>query len=541
MKLVSVAEMKAIEDEANSRGISYEMMMERAGKGVAENILSSYSQSDKTKLALGLVGSGNNGGDTLVALSTLAENGWQVRAYLVRPRPAEDRLIQRFIGAGGVIKTSAQDKNYHVLDDWLNTSTVLLDGVLGTGVQLPLKPVLSTLLGHISAFPQLPSVIAIDCPSGVDCDLGDAALEVIPAEITICMQAVKTGLLSFPAFKKVGQLAVIDLDLPVDLNNWKKINREIVEEKWVRAVLPERPLDGHKGTFGTVMVVAGSINYTGAAILAGRGAYRIGAGLVQLAVPGPLHTALAGHLPEATWLLLPHEMGVISKDAAEIVIKNMDKVTTLLLGPGWGLEDTTAEFIARLLGGNLGHTRGSMSFMSSNKEAENLHAFADKQPPLVIDADGLKLLARIQEWWKLLSSEAVLTPHPGEMSVLTGLTVPEIQKDRLEIACKFAQEWGQVVVLKGANTVIAGPDGRVAVIAIATSALAHAGTGDVLAGIISGLRAQGLSAFNAAAAGAWIHARAGVAASDWVGHPASVLASDVLDSVAEVLQQINLE
>jgi NAD(P)H-hydrate epimerase len=234
-------------------------------------------------------------------------------------------------------------------------------------------------------------------------------------------------------------------------------------------------------------------------------------------------------------------MGVISKDAAEIVIKNLDKVTVMLLGPGWGLEDTTAEFITRLLGGNLRHARGSMSFMSSKKEGEILHSLAGKQPPLVIDADGLKLLARIQEWWKLLSSVAILTPHPGEMSVLTGLAVPEIQQDRLEVTRRFAQEWGQVVVLKGANTVIAGPDGRVAVIAIATSALAHAGTGDVLAGMISGLRAQGLSAFDAAAAGAWIHARAGVSAADWVGHPASVLASDVLDSVAEVLQQINLE
>ena len=225
MKLVSVAEMKAIEEEANSRGISYEMMMERAGKGVAEIILSSYSQSDAINTALGLVGSGNNGGDTLVALTALAEHGWQVRAYLVRPRSEEDPLLQRFTGAGCAINKAAQDKNYHVLDDWLNSSTILLDGVLGTGIQLPLKPELSTLLGHIAAFSPLPSVIAIDCPSGVDCDLGDAAQEVIPAEITICMQAVKAGLLRFPAFKKVGQLALIDFGLPADLNSWTKINR----------------------------------------------------------------------------------------------------------------------------------------------------------------------------------------------------------------------------------------------------------------------------------------------------------------------------
>jgi ADP-dependent NAD(P)H-hydrate dehydratase / NAD(P)H-hydrate epimerase len=538
MKLVSIAEMKAIEEEANSRGISYEMMMERAGKGVADMILFSYSQGDGRDSVLGLVGSGNNGGDTLIALSELAEHGWEVRAYLVRPRPDDDPLIQELVKAGGTICYSTQDKKYHTLDNWLDSSMVLLDGVLGTGFQLPLKPELASILGHIVTFPRLPFAIAIDCPSGVDCDLGDAAPEVIPADLTICIQAIKGGLLRFPAFKMVGQLALVDLGLPADLKSWAKINQEMIDEKWVRTTLPDRPLDGHKGTFGTVMVVAGSINYTGAAILAGKGAYRIGAGLVQLAVPGPLHTALAGYLPEATWLLLPHEMGVISKDAFEIVAKNMEKATVMLLGPGWGLEDTTAEFLARLLGGNSSHSRSSIGFMSSYRDGEPT-PFSGRQPPLVIDADGLKLLARIKAWWKLFSTTAILTPHPGEMSVLTGLSVPEIQGNRLEIARRFAQEWGQIVVLKGANTVVAGPDGKAAVTGIATTALAHAGTGDVLAGMIAGLRAQGLSAFDSAAVGTWVHARAGVAAADWVGHPAAVLASDVLDSVADVLQQFD--
>jgi NAD(P)H-hydrate epimerase len=160
-------------------------------------------------------------------------------------------------------------------------------------------------------------------------------------------------------------------------------------------------------------------------------------------------------------------------------------------------------------------------------------------PPLVIDADGLKLLARIPDWPEYIKTPAVLTPHPGEMAVLTGLKIEEIQENRLEIATKYAHEWHQVVILKGAVSVVAAPDGRIAVIPIATSALAHAGTGDVLAGMVTGLRAQGVHPFEAAAAAAWIHARAGVLAAEWLGHPASVLATDVSDSIAEVLQEVS--
>jgi NAD(P)H-hydrate epimerase len=259
---------------------------------------------------------------------------------------------------------------------------------------------------------------------------------------------------------------------------------------------------------------------------------------VRLAVPGPLHAALAGQLPEATWLLLPHEQGVISENAAEVLAKNLEKVTVLLLGPGWGLEDTTASFLQRLLTQKAGHSRSAIGFVNPSKGEETPSA-NNALPPLVIDADGLKLLARIADWPEYIKTMAVLTPHPGEMAALTGLKIGEIQENRLEIASKYAREWHQVVILKGAGTVIAAPDGRIAVIPIATSALAHAGTGDVLAGMVAGLRAQGVPAFEAAAAAAWMHARAGVLAADWLGHPASVLASDVLDSIAEVLQEIN--
>jgi NAD(P)H-hydrate epimerase len=316
------------------------------------------------------------------------------------------------------------------------------------------------------------------------------------------------------------------------------ILRETVTEEMVRGWLPERRQDGHKGTFGTVGVVAGSINYSGAVLLASEAAYRIGAGLVQIAAPAPLHAALAGNLPEATWVLLPHEWGMISEAAAEVLEKNLSRVTVLLWGPGFGLEATTAAFVRRLVENRGVHAARGMGFVAAQVERSEPGQQPAISLPMVIDADGLKLLARVENWAKKLPPMTVLTPHPGEMAILTGQTVEEIQKDRLNIAARWAREWGHVVVLKGAMTVIAAPDGRLRVVPVATSALAHGGTGDVLAGLIAGLRAQGAGAFEAAAAGAWIHAQTGLLAADHLGHEASVLAGNLIEVLPEVLSWV---
>jgi len=378
----------------------------------------------------------------------------------------------------------------------------------------------------------------VDCPSGMDCDTGEAAAESISADLTVTMAAVKQGLLKLPAYELVGDLQVVDIGLPEDLPSLKSVQTEVAEEDMIAALLPERPLDAHKGTFGTALIVAGSVNYTGAALLSGQAAYRVGAGLVTMAVPSPLHTVLAGHFPEATWILLPHELGVVSVNAAEVLSKNLERATALLIGPGFGMEDTTKEFIENLLSGKSALKKSTARVGFIQAESERKEDRSDELPPIVFDADGLKLMAKIPSWHKLLPAPAVLTPHPGEMAVLTGLSKEEIQNDRQKVATKFAKEWGHVVVLKGAFTIIASPDGRVTVIPVASPTLARAGTGDVLAGLIVGLRAQGLEAFDAAVAGAWIHAQAGLYAADDLGTSASVLASDVLNSVSDVLSDL---
>lgn len=534
MKLVTVAEMRAIEKEADERGISYRQMMETAGLGLAE-VIQSLNVFEEPPKVMALVGSGNNGGDALVALSALARIGWGVEAYLVRPRPAEDSLASQLAQLGGKVTSLADDPGFDHLGDALASAKILIDGVLGTGIQLPLKDEVARALAFVRNFEPLPQVVAVDCPSGMDCDSGEVAPECIPADITVCMAAVKMGMMKFPAFQYLGAVETVPLGLPEDLPAWNAITKEVITSDDVRKALPERPLNAYKGSFGTALIAAGSINYTGAALLAGKAAYRVGAGLVQMAVPGPLHMALAGHLPEATWLLLPNEMGVIASSAVEVLSKGFERATAFLIGPGFGAEDTTGEFVRKLIEKKAPHRgKAAIGFVSTGREVAP-DVKETRLPPMVVDADGLRHLARIPDWHSLLPAPAVLTPHPGEMSALTGVPVAEIQADRQTIASTWACKWGHVVVLKGALTVIASPDGRMAVSPIATPALARAGTGDVLSGIVVGLRAQGLDAYEAACAGVWIHGQAGMAAEEKWGTSACVLAGDLLDVIPDVL------
>ncbi len=520
MKLVTVSQMRAIEKEADENGVSYAELMENAGRGLAE-LVHALGQENGWDEVTGLVGAGNNGGDTLVSLAWLAEAGWRTHAYLVN-RKKDDALIARYLSAGGEMYESAVDENDGALEDFLNQSHVLLDGLLGTGIKLPLTnrglrqkeaaDVLEKTNLILSQMDQPTFVVAVDCPSGVDCDTGEAADETIPADLTVTMAAAKQGLLKLPAFEFVGELQVVDIGLPENLDSWNAFQTEAADWDMVSALLPERTPASHKGTFGTAFVVAGSSSYTGAALLAGTAAYRVGTGLVCMAVPDSLHAILAGHLPEAIWVLLPHENGFISEVASDGVLQNLERVTAFLIGPGLGDKLSTRVFISNLI--------------------------PALKIPMVVDADGLRHLSQITDWHKNVFAPAVLTPHPGEMSALTGLSKEEIQSNREAVAMKYAKEWGHVVVLKGAFTVIASPDGRSTIIPVATPALARAGTGDVLAGLIVGLRAQGLDAYDAAVAGAFIHAQAGLFAAETLGTTASVLASDVLEAIPDVLADL---
>ena len=538
MKLVTVSQMLAIEKEANAAGITYEQMMENAGRGLAESVQELEFKSGDFEV-LGLVGPGNNGGDTLIALSLLAGAGWRAHAYLVKR--SQDQLVERLRKAGGQILEQATDQEKSRLSSSISTCSVVLDGLLGTGTRPPLRGEVAALMAEVNRLLDdlntPPCVVAVDCPSGMDCDTGEVPEECIPADLTVTMAAVKQGLVSMPAYELAGDIRVVDIGLPSELPSLRAVRTEVAEEDLVASILPTRSPLAHKGTFGTALVTAGCPKYTGAALLAGAAAYRAGAGLVTLAVPPPVHAAIAGQLPEATWILLPHELGVISRDAVGVLRKELASSTAMLVGPGLGLDQTTADFVTSLLNCD-GSLRQPAATGFDSSAAQMDRGAQSPLPPLVVDADGLKLLSRIPDWPRLLPAHTVLTPHPGEMSVLTGLAKDKIQADRSGIAGRYARDWGHIVVLKGAFTLIAAPDGRLCTIPVASAALARAGSGDVLAGLVVGLLAQGVAPYESALAAAWIHAMAGLAAARRLGNEASVLAGDILRAVPEVIAEL---
>ncbi|MEK6572868.1 MAG: NAD(P)H-hydrate dehydratase [Chloroflexota bacterium] len=514
-KIATIDEMRRLEAEADAAGVSYAAMMEYAGRAVADAVLARVAPSETT--AVLLVGPGNNGGDGLVCARHLADAGVTVKVYCLKPPDETDSKVIALRERSIFVVDAEGDMQSRVLKHLLNGATVVVDALFGTGARLPAKDKAAQLLGQakriIDARAKRPIVVAVDVPSGTQCDTGEVDANTIVADVTVTFGAAKAGQYKFPAADYIGELIVAPIGWPDDMPGLKAINLELADPNRARASLPKRSRDAHKYDFGRLLVVAGSKNFTGAAHLVGAAAIRSGAGLVTMAVPDPIHSILAGGLSEATWLPLPDSNGFIAESAAEKVMPVLSKCNAIVIGPGWGTEETTREFLRGLV--------------------RAIH-----ESPLLADADGLRLLAQIEGWPDLLPKPSVLTPHPGEMSALTGLDTKTIQADRLGAARKFSAQWGHVVLLKGAFTVVAAPDGRAVIEPFATPALAKAGSGDVLSGIIGSLLAQGVEPFDAAVAGAFIHGRAGEIAAETLGTTTSVAAGDLAAALPKVFADL---
>lgn len=541
IKIVTVAEMQRMEAAADRAGVNFAMLMDAAGNAVAQHVLARIGQAAEHKVVV-LCGAGNNGGDGLVAAHRLAESGASVGVYATRPLDEADAKVQRLRAKGLLVVDAENDQRWRVLKNLLSGATVLVDAVFGTGARLPIGGRPAEMLRQVHRYlgerqDGGPLVVAVDCPSGLDCDTGALDPLALHASATVTFAAAKRGHFAFPGAQAVGELVVADIGIDPELPEMAQLQLVMATHESVRASLPARPRDAHKGTFGRALIAAGSLNYTGAAVLAGMAAARVGAGLVTLAVPSPIFPVVAARLPEATLVLLPNELGAISGSAAPVLLKEYSRSQALLVGPGFGLEKETAAFVRRWLGveESPAAARTGLGFMAPRPLEANETQGEVAMPPLVVDADALKLMAEVEGWPRQLPPGSVLTPHPGEMAVLTGLEKETIQADRVGIALKYAAAWGHVVVLKGAFTVVAAPDGRGTLLPFASAALAHAGTGDVLAGAITGLLAQGMDAYAAAVAGGYLQGLAGLQAAGSLGSTASVLAGDVADGLIEAL------
>ena len=506
MKVVTAAQMTALEQESERQGVSTDTLMENAGLRVAESARKLMGGA-AGKRVLVLVGSGNNGADGLVTARHLRRWGAEVLAYVVTRRPDLDPKMDLAVEYDVTIATASADPDLRSLDGTVAACDLIIDAILGTGRSRPLtgpaKDVVSRLR-RSTASP--PTIMAMDLPTGLNSDTGEVDPAGIMADVTVTLGRPKVGLLTFPGAASVGRLEVADIGLPRGLETERDIDLEMLTPEWVRGRLPARPANSHKGTFGHSLVVAGSRNYVGAACLAAQAAVRAGAGLATLAAPQNIHPIVASKLTEVIHLPLPDdEEGRMHPDGAAVIHGVLDRYDSVLFGCGMGLSDGTTAFLEGLLVTNpLNHK------------------------PTVIDADGLNNLARIPDWWNHLTGSTVLTPHPGEMATLTGTSIAEVQKDRVDCARRWAAHWGVAVALKGALTVIADPGGLVRISPFANPGLASGGTGDVLTGVIAGLMAQGLSPFDAACCGVFLH---GLAAETVVRERGNtgVLASDLVE------------
>ncbi len=516
MKVVTAEQMREIDRAAASVGVTTETLMENAGRAVAEEMRRLLG-SAIGKHVLVIVGPGNNGGDGLVAARYLDDWGAEVSLYLCSQRSTDDKNLTLAQERGIATVLADQDGDFAGLDGLLASAEVVIDAVFGTGRSRPVEGVFKQVLMRVVAVRDKrprPFIVAVDMPSGLDADTGAVDVNCPHVDATVTLGYAKPGLFNFPGAERAGKVVVADIGIPASLA--ENIATELITEDWARLVLPERPLDANKGSFGRVLVVAGSINYIGAAYLACMGAARVGAGLVTLSTARSLQPVLATKLTEVTYAPLPEvEAGTIASEATSVLQEWLPGYGVLLMGCGLGQSAQVVEFIkAALLG--LPQT----SFL-----------------PLVLDADALNTLAQVPDWWQKLRQDAILTPHPGEMARLTGISVDEVQRRRLETAREAAMEWQKVVVLKGAYSIVAAPDGSARISQVANPGLASAGTGDVLAGAIAGLVAQGLPLFDAAACGVYLHGQAGEMVRRDIGE-AGMLAGDLLPVLPKVIKAL---
>lgn len=520
VKVVTAAQMAAIEQAAEHSGVTLDTLMENAGLAVARAARDELGGAAGARVVI-LVGPGNNGADGLVVARRLRSWGAEVACCLLTQRPEHDPKLDLAREYGVEIISFPGNGT---LESLLRRSRLVIDAILGTGRSRPLfGPVRDAMLtlqrlrpqpSHPELVEGPPLLLALDLPTGLNADTGEADPACPHFDTTLALGYPKAGLLRFPGAERVGRLRVLDIGIPPGLPEEQSIDVEMLTPQWAAFQLPRRPLDSHKGAYGHALVVAGSRHYVGAAWLASQASVRTGAGLTTLASPEGVYPIAAAKGAEAIHLPLPEDAHArIHPSAAAVIRQSARRFTAALVGCGMGWTEGTAAFL-RLLLRETGDRLAGLS--------------------MLIDADGLNNLSAIENWPTLVNGPLVLTPHPGEMSTLTGIPVGHIQADREGIAREWAGRWGATLVLKGAHTVIASPGQPVRVAPFANPGLATGGTGDVLSGVIVSLLAQGLPQPAAAAVGVYLHAAAGQSVTDRIGNT-GLAASDLLDELPKAI------
>lgn len=500
MKIVTIDEIKSIEKQAiEEYGIPSIVLMENAGSEVARQIGVIMGRLKNKKIGI-LAGKGNNGGDGYVVARHLHNQGAKVKVFLIgsKSEVSGDSLknLEILSNMGIDVIEVIHDGDWNKVKIAMNFTDCLVDALVGTGFTGQLQGNMAQVVESINKSNK--TIIAIDIPSGVNGDTGQINGMAVRAHHTITFSLPKQGLLLYPGASYTGDLSVADIGIPRQLLQNETIKQNMIISPGIVGMLRKRNPNAHKGTCGKVLVVAGSKGLTGAAALTSNGAVRTGAGLVTLGIAESLHDIMEMKLTEVMTKGLAEILpGTLGQSAVTVIQEMSMQNDVVAIGPGMGRHMDTMTAIREVI--------------------------TKVESPLVIDADALYALIDHTDILPAVKAVPVLTPHAGEMARLVGLTTEELDQDRIYITRQSAMDWGSIVVLKGARTIVAFPDGEVYININGNAGMATGGTGDVLTGVIAALIAQGLSSHEAALVGVYIHGLAGdiVAKGGMIGMSAS--------------------
>ena len=514
MYLVTASEMQEMDRRTiEDFGIPGMVLMENAGRGAIRFFLEQFPDIEKHQVGV-IAGRGNNGGDGYVMARYLKQKGASVKVYLlstadrVQGDAASNLKFLKSMDIPLIEISSEAPFSKHKSE--MARLDVWIDAILGTGLKSDVKGYLKTVIEFINGLNK--PVFAVDIPSGLNSDTGQVCGTCIRAKATATFAFAKTGHMIYPGTHYTGSLKVVDIGIPYPIVEAIRPRQEVLTDDLIKSYLPHREPDAHKGTTGHLLVVAGSPGKTGAAAMTSAAALRCGAGLVTLGIAQSLNAILESQILETMTAPLPEtQPGILGESAFESIHNLMEGKKSVAFGPGLGQAAETKSLVQKIV---------------------------ESSPiPLVIDADGLNNLAGNTRILKGTRAPVILTPHPGEMARLADTTTATIQQDRIACSRDFATTYNAHIVLKGAHTVIAHPDGQVLINPTGNAGMASGGMGDVLTGIIAGLITQGMSPQRACRVGVYLHGAAADSLAQKLG-PYGYLAGDVMEAIPGEIKKI---
>lgn len=507
MRILSVEQIRKMEEVANEKVMNFTRLMESAGNACAKEIEPFVTADDEVCV---VVGKGKNGGDGLVIARVLSDKCKKVNVVFTNGLPTDSDsslMYEKAKSFGDKINFYIYDENKEVSNDKILSSKILVDCIFGIGFHGKPDEKISNIINIINSR-RTGKIISVDIPSGVTSDISEVEGVAVKADLTLSISTLKRANLLIPSCVYCGDIKTVQIGVTEECYDDTNGVIESITAGELKSLLPKRNLNSNKGNFGKLLIIAGSKLMPGAAALSTGAALRSGAGLVTLGCHEDVYRCVASHYKEATYVPINYSEGgtVLLSDNLKIINEKIKSVDAIIFGPGVGISKET------------------------NQELEKVLTQADC--PVVIDADGLNLLSQREDLVSKSKAEVILTPHPGEMSRLTGLSIEEIEENRVEVCKDLAKKLKVTVVLKGSHTVVSDENGRVYINPTGNPGLATAGSGDVLSGILGAMLSQGLTPYEAAKVAVYIHGLAGDYAS-FKNTQISMKAGDITNNLHE--------